>query len=483
MTTSTTAASAPSASGARLTGDDLQHLVAWYWCLKAADPRAGITSVAVEAADAESVDDVVVRFADGRVRYHQVKAAVSARHLANVDWLVTPAKKGSKSLLQQLHLSWRRLGQPVNDLELITGRPLDPSDGVMKELDRRNQLGRALRRAKTGPVAAKRSDLAVHLECDESEVCDLFDALSIRVGQTEAEWLQRVDDVALGAGVLLGEDAALRAVAEIRDWVKTTRDPRDTTDITAMIDRLGLRVEAPRTLVVVQALGPSTAAQESQFSVDWIDRFRGSAPETRRGLRDPSQWNTTLKPELDQMARELKAAGQSRVVVAGEMRLPCWFAVGSSLREVAGFEVAAEYRGAVWPGDRGRHNGPAPAVLVDEKLGDGSDVALVVAVSTDGTADVREGFKDDPRVGRLVTIAPAGEPNGQALGGAEDAMATAVSCRDWVRRNLRCPGIHLVLIAPAPFALFLGHLWDRIAPTTIYEDLATDGYEPAFQIR
>jgi hypothetical protein len=35
----------PSASGARLTGDDLQHLVAWYWALCSLRPEQAITSV------------------------------------------------------------------------------------------------------------------------------------------------------------------------------------------------------------------------------------------------------------------------------------------------------------------------------------------------------------------------------------------------------------------------------------------------------
>lgn len=483
MTAGTSAPSGPSASGARLTGDDLQHLVAWYWCVKATNPGAGIASIAVEAADAASVDDVVVRFTDGRVLYHQVKAAVSAKHPANIDWLVTAAKKGSKSLLQQLHKSWNALGRPSDDLVLITGRPLDPGDDVMNGLDRRNHLGPALRRAVTGPVATRRAALAAHLACDENEVCDLFDAIRIHPGQTEAEWLHRVDDVALGAGVLLGEDAALRAVAEIREWVKTTRDPRDINEINAMIDRLGLRVEPPRTLVVVEALGPATAARETQFSLDWIGRFHGDSPATRRGLVDPAQWNSTLKPELEQMAAGLKAAGIRRVAVAGEMRLPCWFAVGSAFRDVAGFEIAAKYQGVVWPGGRTRPAHSELEVLVDETMGDGDEVVLVVAVSTDGTADVRTAFEGHPRVGRLVTLAPAGEPHGQVLSGPEDAMAAAVACRDWVRHNLPRTTIHLVLIAPAPFALFLGHLWDRISPTTVYEDLASDGYEAAFLVR
>jgi hypothetical protein len=31
-------------------------------------------------------------------------------------------------------------------------------------------------------------------------------------------------------------------------------------------------------------------------------------------------------------------------------------------------------------------------------------------------------------------------------------------------------------------ALLVGHRWNRVGPTTIYEDIASLGYEPAFTI-
>ena len=83
--TALNATSKPSSSGARITGDDLQHLVVWYWCLRATADPYGITSVAVEADDAGNVDDVVVRFADGTSNFIQVKAAVASARLAS-DW-------------------------------------------------------------------------------------------------------------------------------------------------------------------------------------------------------------------------------------------------------------------------------------------------------------------------------------------------------------------------------------------------------------
>ena len=44
------------------------------------------------------------------------------------------------------------------------------------------------------------------------------------------------------------------------------------------------------------------------------------------------------------------------------------------------------------------------------------------------------------------------------------------------------PRVHLFLATPMGLALLLGHRWNRVAPTIVYEDLAALGYEAAFTI-
>ena len=131
---------------------------------------------------------------------------VASASLASIAWLTNrPRQSGSgrrsPSLLQKLYQSWVELGRPDTGLELITGRPIDGSDRVLALIDRRNSIGTGLRRASTPTLATARADLADHLECDEKELCDFLDGLAIRVGQTEAEWVSRVIDVAAGAGI------------------------------------------------------------------------------------------------------------------------------------------------------------------------------------------------------------------------------------------------------------------------------------------
>lgn len=319
--------------------------------------------------------------------------------------------------------------------------------------------------------------MAEHVACSEDDLCQFFDALEIRQSQTEAEWRTHVANVAMGAGVSFDEASISVALGWVREWVKETRDPRDAARVAADVANLDLRAEEPRALVAIHGID-AVRDDGAVERLTWIQRFRGDEPETRRGLIVPSEWNGILKPELNAMKDRLIGRAQQRVLLRGALRLPSWFALGATLREVAGFNIAMDYRGEVWVADAEGLPIPPVEIRRDELLGEGR-TALVLAISTDDTETVREKVVDD-HTGRLVTLAPVEGPAHTSLSGPSEAMALAVAVRDWVRANVSESEIDLVLMAPAPFALFLGHLWDRIAPTTVHEDLIS-GYQAAFR--
>jgi hypothetical protein len=475
------ATSKPSPSSARLVGDDVQHLVAWYWCLKACAPGSDIEAVAVEADHSGNLDDVQVTFTDGRRYYAQVKAAVSAVGLANVAWLVDTSRSKT-SLFKRLYESWDGLGRPAEGVALITSRPIDPGDDFLAERDHLNRLGRRVRRATGGPVAAVRAELADHIGCTEQDLCEFLDVLEVQLGQTEADWRHKVEDVSLAAGVRTGEDARALAVDYVRNWVKDTRDSKSASDLRAGVDRLGIRTETPRAVLLIEAVDRVPGVSDAAFSLDWLGHLRGDNPNNRRGAIEPDAWNGVLARDLNAARESLKAQGQMAVAVRGAMRLPTWFAVGAELREVANFDVAAFDRGRLWDSSTQTDRPFDVTVALDEPVAvDGAEVALVVEVSNSGREDVRDAFAGRPEIGRLVALNLDGGTDRRAFADGSEVMAAAVAIRDWIRRELRgTPRIHLVLVANGPFALFLGHLWDRVPPTTIYEDLAP-GYEPAFR--
>lgn len=480
--------SGPSASGARIGGDDVQHLVAWYFWLKACSPGSGIASVSVEAAESGTVDDVVVTFDDGRRRWIQVKASVTVGSGGlDIEWLTAPPKgkslePGTKTLLRQLHSSWVSLGRPLDGVELVTTRSPNSDDPLIACLDHRDRAGVRLRRAAHGSeLGTVRSNLAAHVGCSVDEICDFFDSVRISGGQTEATWRDRVDDAAAVAGVKQGPHSQAVGSDAVRDWVKTTRDPRGRDELVARIRELGIQQREARAQIVIEAIARVVGAEDAAVSLDWLDRFRGDRPETRRGLIDPTGWRE-LADDLRRMRLSLEERGLRRIAIGGAMRLPAWFAAGAELREVAGFDVAADCRERLWEPPIGPVAASTVQVRTDEVLGEGQEVAVVVEISAEGVDAVRDAFGSNPSVGRILAVTVAGGPDRRLLGDGGAAMSSAAAVRDWVRRELRgAPCVHLVLVGPAAFALFLGHLWDRVPPTTVYEDLAQDGYEAAFR--
>lgn len=476
----------PSASGARLTGDDLQHAIAWYYALLALQPRAGITSIAVEAANAGNVDDVVIRHAEPPDDYLQVKAAVAATHPATIDWL-TDATRRSASILRRFHDFYLQAtaAGPTPRLQLVTNRSIEPTDPILTLRDCDDRVAERLRRADSRQVVAARADLARHLGVSEDDACSFLDCLRFRTDASEATWSESVKHLSLALG-LDATDAALRlGVSEIREWVKTSREEKTPDDIDAAVARLGLRVADPWETLVIEALDTETEVEldDAPIVVDWVDRFAGDEARTRRGLRNPADWNTVLRDDLAVAERALRT---KRVLVRGQARLPVWFAIGVHLSRTRGYHVATVQNGELWSTDR--TPAPAPA-LTTTPLRDplpGGPLALSVAISADPSEDAALHLAyNTPTAGHLRVTLKSGIGS-HALDGVDHAWASALAVRDEVRRiasTAQPSTLHLFLAAPAGFALLLGHVWDRVPDTQTYEDLKTSGYEPAFLIR
>ena len=110
-------------------------------------------------------------------------------------------------------------------------------------------------------------------------------------------------------------------------------------------------------------------------------------------------------------------------------------------------------------------------------------LALAFDLSPDVLAYLRDQRMD---VGHYVCLQPAGGANNQAIQSAAEARCWAYQVRDSVRRivqEYRPKRIHLFLAGPHGAKLLLGHLWDRMPATQLYEDLGpTEGYSPSYLI-
>lgn len=478
-----------SAVGAALQGHDYQHLFAWYHALRALNPVEDVTGIAIEAENAGNVDDVVVRRGAAPDEHYQVKYSVDGRHPIDQAWWVTPANQNGKSPLQRFWDSWQALSRSEKrpHMGLYTNRPLDVSDPILVLQDGRTDcLGPRLRLVKPGSKAGRAlKSWANHVGVAEADLLDMLDHLAILTGQSGwAGFVTSVSDRMAAVGLRNDERAVEQGVRAIHAWVTAGRREVDRETLAAEIMHRGLHGEARQATLVVQAIDRDPWAAGATVSLDWVDRFEGDHPRARRQLREPAQWDGHLLPELEAAERRVRALGFDRVLVRGFMRLPAWFATGVAFGDTRNIRVACMQGGQRWgsetvPGELPIH------VSSPVDLGAGYELAVGLSVTNDLSEDVLSYVRSEGlAIRRVITITAAPTPSRTAIPDSARAMGWALAVRQVVRDQVRetaARKVHLFLSGPAGGALLLGHLWNRIPTTQLYEDL-NPGYTPAFLI-
>jgi hypothetical protein len=278
---------------------------------------------------------------------------------------------------------------------------------------------------------------------------------------------------------LRGDESGLNAGI---DWVARQvvagRRRLDLADIQEEITTEALRIEDTRTIVSIATLLPDPLADHAAHAIDWVDRFDGDSPYVKRHPKPPATW-AELQRDIEAIPSHLR--GATKVTVTGSIRLAPAFAVGAALRMVTGFDVATVQRGVLWPSDA---PSPPPIVpsVIEHAVGLGDDLAVAVEIATPMADDVLAWIRSQsPPVARLLVLRPADGPSNSAVDGPAAACAWAEGIRDTVRQAVAGhPRVHLFLATPMGLALLIGHRWNRVAPTVVYEDLGHLSYEPAF---
>ena len=475
-----------SPSAARIAGDYYQHLVAWNESLEALRSHDDLTAVSVEHPDAGNVDDIVVHRRTGPSLYTQVKHAVDATTPVGQRWLMTPRTSNpvSSSVLQKFHRSWRDLitQDQHPELRLITDREIDSNDAVMNRLDRVTE--RLVPEIQRRRAAEGRALWASHLDIPEDELVEFLGSLRFETGRTIRLQEQRASTLMSAMGLNSDQRAIDSAVGLIRDWVQRRERTLTPDELHNWARQRVGQQTAPGAVVVIEAIDRDPHPGDADERISFVDSYLGDEPFKRRQLRDPSQW-PLIGAEIEHAAQRLRSAGTRRVVVRGAMRLPVWFAVGAAFRDVRGFETASLQKEEIWSSED--LTVPATVQADTITLGDGPGVAVAVGIAADPTSEVSDYIAAGGlSIGSLVSILPDGGPSPAAVPDSPIAAATAVAVRDAVRDFLRTTSvthIHLFLATPGALALLLGHRWNALRPTTVYEHLGTgNGYAPTFHI-
>lgn len=467
-------------SGVRIAGDDYQLLVSWNEVLTALLPESDVESVTIEDPDSASVDDVVIRYHDGSNRYVQVKHTVDASSPVGSGWLLTERGRG-RSVLKKFFDSWRELrDQPGLDMELITDRQIDGNDPIMRCYDAATErLTPLVAGNLKAPAAASRRTWAEHVGADVEELTQMLSALRLRLGRPEAAERQRAELLMRLHGFAIDQSAVDAAMTFMHEWIRARWRQLNIAEVRERVLGSIPRRSDPWALFVIEGIDDHQLDAPAAVGLRFVERYDGADSYSRRQLRHPADW-PDVYAEIIAAADALRSSSRLRVLVAGSMRLPMWFAAGTALRHVRGFTVAAHQTGELWASNTyaWRAGVDADAHLI----GQGDDLAVAVSITNDICADVVACVtKEELGVSTVVSIAPSGGPSDQSVADGRHAVGLALAVRDAVRDAL--PGaerIHLFLSAPAGLALLLGHRWNALAPTVVYEHLVGQNYAPTF---
>jgi hypothetical protein len=329
-------------------------------------------------------------------------------------------------------------------------------------------------------VGKARARWAATTGLTDAELLNLLAVLDFDLGH-DTEHLARIVKLTMLAAGLRGDDAGLSTgVNWIEEQVIAGRRELDLDDIRDAIETRGLHLEDPRTIVSVATLVPDPLADRAVHALDWVDRFDGADANLKRRPKPPATWGE-LQDDIEQIPHYLGSA--TRLVVTGSMRLAPAFAVGAALRMVTGMDVATMQRGVLWGSDA-QYSAPSTPIVTEHAIEQGAELAVAFEIATPIGDDVIAFLHEHGvPVRRLVVVRPSGGPRDNAVAGPEDACALAVGIRDAVRREVTgSPKVHLFLAGPMGLVLLIGHRWNRIAPTVVYEDLSGLGYEATFTV-
>jgi len=480
----------PSPSGPRLGGDRYQHLYTWLYGaqLLLQDPR--VTRIEFEVSGAGNVDDLVIFYRGRAPLYHQIKFVTSQQEPLDADWFTRIPSGARRSPLQRFHDSFTRLSGANGahpEMVLLTNRWPEPGDALRQcTAGYTNKLMPLIAQGGAQSVGGQlRRAWSEHLDVPEAQLLEMLEHLALKVGQESTEELyERASHAMVAAGLRGDREAILVGMDIIKSCIEEGTRSLTAETLRPRLAQYDLTAARASATLLIQAIDHDPWPDAATASVDWVELFDGDDPRTRRQLRDPKDWNERLKPEVRQAVKAIKEHGLTDVNVVGAMRLSTALFVGSQLSRVANFSIRRLERGQEWSSESPIEEDG----LIDRReidVGSGNDVAVAVSVSLDISADVEAYIKDAALpVDRLIVYAPA---DGVGQNSVRDP-GHGVSLADSIASQLRADGrghamVHFFIAGPMPLALLIGHRWNRIPTTQLYDDLFPNpGYAPTFTI-
>ncbi len=271
----------------------------------------------------------------------------------------------------------------------------------------------------------------------------------------------------------------------VRSWIQDRERRRTveqlTTDIGAAIGTLDHRA-----VVVVSAIDHHHRVDQPTWILDWVGLFEGADADERRSLIDSRDWEERIQPDLLEIRNRLQEAGEHQLLIRTVARQAVIFLVGFHLRRTAQFDVTFTQRGALWSSIDADSEAAAVSSSIIE-LGEGDEIAVVSAVSQDVTADVTAYLMaEGVPVGTVLAVSEASGLGQMAVTTPRHGASLATALVEEVRQQIRgvpATRIHAFFAGPGALAGLIGHSWNAMPPTVIYEHLGGANYEPTLEVK
>jgi hypothetical protein len=251
------------------------------------------------------------------------------------------------------------------------------------------------------------------------------------------------------------------------------------TEIQAALGDMAMSLSDPWVTVSIATVKPDSFSDAATVSVDWVDRMDGENEWTRVVPSHPNTW-AQLALEIEGTSTVVPTS--SKVLITGWMRQATGFVAGATFRRVRGYEVGVYQRDQLWVGGDSIRTG-IPVVSRPSFESQGNDLAVIVNVSADGTDAAINWIRSAGLpIDRILSFSPINGIGASSLIDSHSANGFAQGVRDAVRAEVGQSEVHLFLIGPLGLSVLLGHHWNRIATTWVYEHLGAQGYVEAFRV-
>lgn len=343
-----------------------------------------------------------------------------------------------------------------------------------------------LTRAKPGSASGKvRAKWAEHLEIGEYELFEFLDHLEIRAGREGLDRLREQCTWQMRAVGFRGDPEAVDiGISEIRRLIGEGIRELDADELMAIARDKGLLDGQTRATLLIQSLESNPWPEAATALVDWVALFEGNDAYSRRQLLQPEQWNSLLKTELHTAVEKLKRNRYREVFLTGTMRLSTGLMAGVLLSEVAGFSVSIFGREGEWSSNIERDKMEVSREEIT--VGTGSEIAMALSVSAQIRDDVREYIRSaELAIDRLIIYSPSSDVSRRSIPGPKEGLGFAHELSAIMRTDTqKVQGmVHLFQAGPLPLSVMVGHLWNRMPTTQLYDDLGPGRYyTPTFRI-